>query len=934
MRNFSSPWINGSTLIGLLTIATGVAVGCDGGETNTTGTGGTTTTSEGGNGGTTTTDPTGGGGEGGTTTTEGGGGTTTTSTTTSSTTTSTTTTNPTCTETAPGASRGSAIALAKDDTVLVAVNRDVGTVTVMSVSFADGDPAMTKTAELDLGAGSEPWQVAIDGCGDKAYVVTRHDQKVHEILDLKTTPTLGKSVAVGSEPTGIAITPNNTALYVTNWVDGTVMKIDTADMTVASTIDLNKTLTDTGLLGPVVSRASLAHPRALVITNDGDEDDTDERVFVTEWFAQRTEPEAANGSNADTSKKGLLYHFATADETPATYDLPPVADAGFNDHNAAPTGCFPNQVGAVNVSGGFVFVTSTCASPKGPVGVFAGKNAGGACTVLTEAADCGALGGTCNAVTLTCNPNTTDVKTTTHPAVTILNAETGAGSTTLLDAKFDALANAFPKRMPLLPTDIDFINNFAYVTGFGTDAVFRMQVNAGAIGTVGSANNNFINLRRPMNDALIRTPIGLVIAHTQLNAFVANEGSRDVTALELNAQAIAGNQTDDFRIAQSSDLPAAGSPEEAVLKGKRFFNTGLGRWSLRGEGWGSCAACHIDGLTDNVTWYFARGPRQSTSLDGSFSKMDPTDQRIFNWTALFDEVADFEANTRGVSGGVGAIVSVANNPPMVSDRINTGAGNPPQQGLQGSSLATSLDPGALDDWLEITEYMKTIRSPRRPTNLVAADVTAGKALFGNAAQGNCIGCHSGSKWTISKVFWPVGNIANAATNDAAATSLSNISWNTALNGFPAALFPVTTPDATNTRMRFGAPPGAEQIQCILRPVGTFGISPAAVGVAELRQDMTTAAQGNAATGRGFNPPSLLGMQVGAPYFHAGNARTLEEVFDNLFTAHHQSAVAAVFSPTEAQKQQLAAYLLSIDKDEMAFNVPAKGASGGDICFYP
>jgi cytochrome c peroxidase len=31
-------------------------------------------------------------------------------------------------------------------------------------------------------------------------------------------------------------------------------------------------------------------------------------------------------------------------------------------------------------------------------------------------------------------------------------------------------------------------------------------------------------------------------------------------------------------------------------------------------------------------------------------------------------------------------------------------------------------------------------------------------------------------------------------------------------------------------------------------------------------------------GKGFSPPSLLGIQTGAPYFHGGNARTLEEVF--------------------------------------------------------
>jgi cytochrome c peroxidase len=135
-------------------------------------------------------------------------------------------------------------------------------------------------------------------------------------------------------------------------------------------------------------------------------------------------------------------------------------------------------------------------------------------------------------------------------------------------------------------------------------------------------------------------------------------------------------------------------------------------------------------------------------------------------------------------------------------------------------------------------------------------------------------------------------------------------------------------------MRFGAPPGAEQLQCILRPVGTFNVAPAAVGVAELRQDMTTLAQGGAATGRGYNPPSLLGMQVGAPFFHAGQARTLEEVLDAVFVGHHQSAIASTFSPTDAQKAELVQFLLSIDTETDVVAVPAKGATGGDLCFYP
>ncbi len=97
-----------------------------------------------------------------------------------------------------------------------------------------------------------------------------------------------------------------------------------------------------------------------------------------------------------------------------------------------------------------------------------------------------------------------------------------------------------------------------------------------------------------------------------------------------------------------------------------------GRWSLNGQGWNSCESCHPDGQTDNVTWYFARGPRQTTSLDGTFDGQG--NQRILNWTGIFDEVHDFELNTRGNSGGVGAIVHRTNDgstPPRVttSDRI-------------------------------------------------------------------------------------------------------------------------------------------------------------------------------------------------------------------------------------------------------------------------
>ena len=87
-----------------------------------------------------------------------------------------------------------------------------------------------------------------------------------------------------------------------------------------------------GLLGTVTSRAALAHPRSIAITNNGDASDADETVYATEWFAVRTAPEAPGTPlTSDTNWKGLLYAVPVSTGTPTTIDLPPVLNTGFND---------------------------------------------------------------------------------------------------------------------------------------------------------------------------------------------------------------------------------------------------------------------------------------------------------------------------------------------------------------------------------------------------------------------------------------------------------------------------------------------------------------------------------------------------------------------------------------------------------------------------
>ena len=88
-------------------------------------------------------------------------------------------------------------------------------------------------------------------------------------------------------------------------------------------------------------------------------------------------------------------------------------------------------------------------------------------------------------------------------------------------------------------------------------------------------------------------------------------------------------------------------------------------------GWGTCYSCHPDGLHDGVTWMFPRRPAP-VDLDGEHRRASAAaqlaaqrqrrarccpsfKQRVLNWSAVRDEIQDFELNIRAVSGGQGLI---------------------------------------------------------------------------------------------------------------------------------------------------------------------------------------------------------------------------------------------------------------------------------------
>jgi mono/diheme cytochrome c family protein len=709
---------------------------------------------------------------------------------------------------------------------------------------------------------------------------------------------------------------------VTNFVDGTVTIYNQA-LVRLDTVDLNPALASSGLLGTVAARRGLAHPRAIVVTNNGDRNDADETVYVTEFFAQRdpTVMIGNDGANSDITHQGVVYRFGLGAGHPVggIIRIPPVANTGFQDSRGQNAGCFPNQLFAMKINNNRVFISASCESPRGPTGP-----AGMAPMIDTR-----------------------NFKTQMFSIIAQIDTRTNMvipANTVVLQRRFEDLftANMVPageQRQPLIPIDISFapMTNIAYVVGYGASAVFRARFNDdGTLNEVGSSTAPVIRLNANAATQGL-DPYGIAIVNNPARsaALVVNEFTRNVNILSLETQTVVGA------------VESTANANTDVRRGRHFFVTGLGRWSLGGQAWNSCEACHPNGLTDNVTWYFPRGPRQTISLESMHSHRSPGSQRILNWTAIFDEGSDFELNTRGNSGGVGALVHAISMPPVAADRIafDTAGGTAPtgvptpQQGLNGSVRGLLSPTGfmgtraVIPDWTDLEVYMRGIRAPRRVSGLNAADVAAGRLLF---ETGNCAGCHSGEQWTISRVFYTPGEANNSAMGN-----LRTRSWTLPM-GFPAARAP--TPGTFRPPAdRAGA---HDQITCALRNVGTM--PPAGVvetvGVlrqdqVELRQDMMTRGQGDATPQEtGFNPPGLLGVNVGGPYLHAGNARTLEELFSTTFQTHYQAFSSNFLATTGAtrdqQVRQLVAFLLSIDENTMVFsNAQAQLRLGfdPDIC---
>lgn len=813
----------------------------------------------------------------------------------------------------------SPIAISADNRLVWSVNPDADTVSVIRTDSNE----VIKTIKV----GDDPQSVALDPNNKFAYVANAASNSVTAIkitnsslgsFNAAVDTSVGKngSWTTGAEPFNIVASPDGKRIFVANSGQDTITVINATNRTVIGNVNLRQSLCNLG--------GSNRHfqPRGLAVTQNNS------RLYVTR-FLSFTKSGGVEGN--DNGEEGVVcrLNINTNSNNIGSY-VPAAAirlgarDTGFaidanGDAKPDPTAAFPNQLQSIVIRNGHAYLPNIAASPSRPLNF----------RVDTEAF-----------------VNRID---------NIGGNEIDGGALNLhLGAR-----DPEPGKKKLFfanPWAIAFTNQFgtgrAYAVSAASDLLVKLNVAAnGALSFTGDSDTTrYIDLNDPAKSATSgnnagKNPLGIAINDAGTTAYVMNFVSRNVSVVDLTNDKVA-------KVLRTDGLPPPGSLSERVRVGAEIFFSSRGNFvrppgttvstqeRLSSDGWQSCASCHFNGLTDGVAWQFNTGPRKSVPLNGTFNPKNKLEQRILNYSAIFDQVQDFEDNMRNVSGP--GTLTLQGKEPLVCSEPTALATSPgifdPNHGLLiGDNGDINKAPCEINDFRTLSnagrqqhkvqlpgsgfkvpaldamnEWVRlAVRTPNRPLTTLELtlgggnptggvdgnDILAGRQLFQAA---NCLACHSGGKWTKStKDFTSPPSDAEIATE--------------------------TDPNQPGV---FPDPNGKRYLPRFLRNVNSFNLNVPGAGNAIPGQPQIGAVEKDTnnkdalgldyngdGKGAGYNIPSLLGIHAVPPYYHNGACETLDCVLADV--KHRRAGLQPGQSDplnSANARTKLVRYLESIDEN--------------------
>lgn len=782
--------------------------------------------------------------------------------------------------------RSQRIAITCDDRYIVVPNKEAHSISVLEVRDEHGNDVQNLVREIRLDEGTtgqhgrEPTHLALtpddrfvlvsaktgDFKNGQLIVISLGNMKPDSIRIVGQYLSTDKHPLVGSEPRGIAISPNGRFALVANHTSAHV-----------SVISLNGLRTRR----PEKSRLKIytrvptgGHPTAIAVSDDGDWFDFDEKVYVTRLFSEVRDGEADSiptveftdptgervtaprGDGFDNGKVGIVDAFGLGRaifnrKRPwrirvKQLKLEPLADSGFaadrtafcaesresaildgqvffpnrfadddgelprgiglksdifcpitngddftGDITRVPQGVYPNKLNAILLRRGKLFVPNIGAQPEPPVRFDANiqalvsvydlkrRHSDFSLNLNAQIADEDAS-----------DAGTADTDPTLNPLA--INAPDSP-------LRADLAAESYQRLFLGDITDIaanrrgsDFL-----ILSRGTNSVLRAVYNKHA------EPNTHHNPRAHIGNPLLLTqagpgtnavryqtgnlPVGVVVSHDGKRAYTNNEIGFSVTAIDLDMDT--GNGKDVLAGVIELDIPTATLPvprldnaEYLRLAGKLAYFTNLGvpdtlsderggaislrtinpidhRGKSSRDGWSGCDSCHSEGVTDNVTWIFATGPRQTMSMASTFAHLNPRNQKTLNWDGVRGNVHEFNNNARAIQGGVGQAhdgnpvipagettastertFDVFNHGPKGGTAI-LNAGTDPDEQVSGPEKGMSDILDAMD------KFVTTLREPNMdPPRLTAPETAQAESLFAR----HCAACHGGAKWSNSR----------------------------------------------------------------------------------------------------------------------------------------------------------------------------------------
>jgi YVTN family beta-propeller protein len=819
----------------------------------------------------------------------------------------------------PYPTTSSPIALSRNDRLVFVVNPRDDTLSVLCA--ANGNVVAT------IGVGDEPRSVAVDPNNDFIFVANAADSSVTVIRIINATcggwaAALDRTIKTGAEPWNIVISPDGQRIFVANSGQDTITVINAVNRTKIGDVNLRDSLCNDP------DRNRHFQPRGMAVSQDSS-------VLYVTRFLSFTIP-VFGRQGRDNGKEGIVCRFNinTNSNNIGGYQPAEVISflsrvTGFNvDSNGDgvpdPTRAWPNQLQSFVLRGNRGFMPNIAASPESPL-VF---------NVDTQA------------------------------FVTILrgvgtNNQRDGGSLNLhLGAR-----NPEPGKKRLFfsnPWAIAFTtqsgNGNAYVVSAGSDLLVKLDVNAAneLSFTVDADTTRYIDLNDPDDPETAgsnagKNPQGIVINSEGTTAWVTNFVSGNVSVVNLNQDKVVD-------VIQTALLPPSGSLEERVLVGAEMFFSSRGHFNrpggtnvstderLSSEGWQNCASCHFNGWTDGVVWAFGSGPRKSVNLAGSFNPQDRNEQKILNYSGIFDEIQDFELNIRNVSGpGAGPLLPCQSPPPdestfdrnhglLIGDKGNINrapcvinAFVKPNAGRE----EVTVDPVGATAEVEALTALKlwvqrAVRVANGPLNsnqiaggVPVGDIQEGRQLFN---QQQCQSCHSGGLWSKS-----VKNFTSPPANKQIACE---VDLGVAA---PPGSFCTTAPV-------FGDPINVQYLRRFIEDVGSFNLGvpgggnpigdnigaeekaakALVAGVSQVPKDGLGLDYNEDGFGEGFSPQSLLGVHAVQPYMHNGACETLACVVGDVDHRTANGTLPDVLD-TAAKRRKVVQFLESIDADTAPFD---------------